>query len=134
MASSSSPTSSGGDAPGPNPERAARPLLVDRIAELEEEHERLAAANAELERENERLERKDERLERRLRRRRRERQDVIDRYERQLRRRTAELERERDRSDERRTGARGRIAAVLAIGRRFAERCPGFGSTEQRRR
>ncbi|MFA1609825.1 hypothetical protein [Halobellus rubicundus] len=120
MASSSSLTSSGGDAPGPDPERAARPLLVDRIAELEEEHERLAAANAELEREN-------ERLKRRLRRRRRERQDVIDRYERQLRRRTAELQRERDRSDERRTGARGRIAAaVLAIGRRFAERCPGL--------
>ncbi|MFB6250304.1 MAG: hypothetical protein ABEI27_01225 [Halobellus sp.] len=71
-------------APGTGPPSSS--LLVDRIAELERATERLEAKNV-------RLQHEVGRLERCLDRRRRERQDVIDRYERQLRQRTVELER-----------------------------------------
>lgn len=112
--SSSSPSPDGGDSL-PESGSVARPLLVDRLVELERETERLEATNADLRRENERLERS-------LSRRRRERQDVVDRYERQLRRRTAALERAREGTEESPRSGRP-VAVALGIAKRVVERC-----------
>lgn len=101
MSSPSSPPPTDGDStaePGTGPPSSS--LLVERIVELERTNDRL-------ETENVRLQREKARLERCLDRRRRERQDVIDRYERQLRQRTAELERATETTGEDESAANG---------------------------